>query len=593
MLIPPIFDLPELLALIIPYLHARDIIQCIACSRGMSRAFEPFLYQHFHLARDLPNVSSALSRNRHHIRSIDIRLHSLFCVQTLTQGLPPESPTDKRLLCTNLQYMALADFPSKLTPVLLPYFTLLNSNDRLTYLQVPSQFLNITKPGVSFPITLSRLHHLQHLIVGRGDIPIQPALDFLSTALGLPRLKELYCKFSIRRGDISLPLAEQALNDFLTQCRLEDDQATMENDSIGRGGIQGKTTTGSKITGLQLPYVAQGDPQALLMPLLQLNHRFDLERFYTPCLGLMGRQQISRCRQILEELAPTRFSKVKHLFFPPVGVGRCHDPLAVLEMIHVCSGLRSFSGEWFCADDSFMEPLCIIDTLLDCHAETLEELEFPGCILLESVDLRAILTECRRLRRLWVWPDSFGQCMLEFVDASSEEWACSGLTELSLSLGRATRAFDEPIRASEEEEREIEHDLARQTYARIGRLDRLTALALGSDGGRHTAKDQKAFEWDLTVSRGWLTELAGLKRLKTLYLPSRNFWARMGQEEVEFMLAEWPELELIGLGGIEAEDVWEWKDLPHWRWLTRERPWLRLVYYSPKAEWASIRRNQL
>ncbi|KAF9959997.1 hypothetical protein BGZ72_008196 [Mortierella alpina] len=575
--IPPIFDLPELLALIIRLLHPCDIVQCIATSRAMTRAFEPFLYKHFYLGKVLHNDTSALSRNRHHLQSIDIRLHNPVYLQALTYGLPTDESTDKQILCTSLKRIALADFSVKANPPLLPYFTLLNSNDRLTYLQLPGRLLYTTEyPGTSLPVILSRLQHLQHLTVGNGLAPIQPSLDLLITALGLPHLEELYCKFSIGGGDTPLPLVEQALEDFLAQCRLDARQE--DAASIGGGGKRRKKT-GPKITALQLPCVMQAEPETFLLPLLQLDHIFDLERFYIPYLGLHGEQRVLRFRQVLKDLMRARFSKLKHLCCPSPDLIRSNT-ITVLEMIWACSGLRSFSGEWFHDEDSFMERLHITKTLLDQHAETLEVIEFPRCVVLESMDLKAILTRCRRLRRLWVWPSAFGQSMLEFVDASSEEWVCSGMTELSLSLGRATRRFDMPPLGSEEDERAIAHQLARKVYVRVGRLRHLTALALGCDGGRHTPMDQKEFEWDLTLSQGWLAELAGLKKLRVLYLRSKDFWAQMGQDEVEFMLEEWPALELIGLGGLEEEEVLERKALPHWRWLKWERPWLRLIYYD-------------
>ncbi|KAF9186871.1 hypothetical protein BGZ51_001727 [Haplosporangium sp. Z 767] len=113
---------------------------------------------------------------------------------------------------------------------------------------------------------------------------------------------------------------------------------------------------------------------------------------------------------------------------------------------------------------------------------------------------------------------------------------------------------------------------AQRLYEQIGRLTELEVLRLDSGQGMLFVQDydMEGFSWDLTLSRGYLRKLSGLKKLRKLSL-MEDFYSRMGQAEVEFIDAEWPRLELI---------EFKWKlsrisSTPPWRWLKERRPGLR------------------
>ncbi|KAF9962291.1 hypothetical protein BGZ70_008082 [Mortierella alpina] len=79
------------------------------------------------------------------------------------------------------------------------------------------------------------------------------------------------------------------------------------------------------------------------------------------------------------------------------------------------------------------------------------------------------------------------------------------------------------------------------------------------------------FEWcmcDLTLSRGWLSEMAGLKNLKSITLPG-HLSMMMGQPEVEFIHEHWPLLREIN---FQEERISNVASAAPWRWLLDKRP---------------------
>ncbi|KAF9280504.1 hypothetical protein BGZ68_007198, partial [Mortierella alpina] len=75
---------------------------------------------------------------------------------------------------------------------------------------------------------------------------------------------------------------------------------------------------------------------------------------------------------------------------------------------------------------------------------------------------------------------------------------------------------------------------AKRVHAQIGRLEKLEIVALDIDSGKDTRAEESDYAWDLTLPKGWLCELAGLKNQRRLILQS-DFLSRMSQAEVEFL----------------------------------------------------------
>jgi hypothetical protein len=107
-----------------------------------------------------------------------------------------------------------------------------------------------------------------------------------------------------------------------------------------------------------------------------------------------------------------------------------------------------------------------------------------------------------------------------------------------------------------------------QVYGQIGRMNKLRELSLGWDENSFVASRSKAFKFDLTLKYGWLSELAGLKELRHFEMAT-NLWSHIDQAEVEFMHANWPNLEKISFAikDLERETKKE-----HWVWLKGNRP---------------------
>ncbi|KAI7831366.1 hypothetical protein BC939DRAFT_498818 [Gamsiella multidivaricata] len=101
---------------------------------------------------------------------------------------------------------------------------------------------------------------------------------------------------------------------------------------------------------------------------------------------------------------------------------------------------------------------------------------------------------------------------------------------------------------SKRNEREAETRVGKKLYEQIGRLSLLEGLSLDCN---YFAR----VEWNLTLSKGWLMELAGLKKLHHLSI-GIQYWYRMGQAEVEFMDAHWPMLRTVDLMGRWVIQSW-------------------------------------
>ncbi|KAK3846518.1 MAG: hypothetical protein J3R72DRAFT_433976 [Linnemannia gamsii] len=136
-------------------------------------------------------------------------------------------------------------------------------------------------------------------------------------------------------------------------------------------------------------------------------------------------------------------------------------------------------------------------------------------------------------------------------------------------------------------------------YRTIGSLTRLTVLNL-----KILAFDSRGKEIDYTCTTipalltlgdgalhrpGFLSLLANLSNLRELRGAVRadtpEALATMGQNEVEFMVAHWPSLDLLEFlpTGHESKDVYSPAEMipPHLTWLQKYRPGIRLRAEAP------------
>ncbi|CAO3566664.1 unnamed protein product [Mortierella alpina] len=395
----------------------------------------------------------------------------------------------------------------------------------------------------------------------------------LQACLPLPNLTELYIDMELAWSDEPDISGLKAIIDKATRARFSH------------------SPPGSKIKSLRLPSDQSGDPSPLPCLLFQSN-LLDLESCEMPLFD-PATDPVD-----IEQMARKSCSKLKRLTCPSL-MDREECAPAVCAFIQGCSGLEIFDSQNFYDfdTDGYIEPANVIATLVENHCSTLKNFELVDCYYAASDDQQAVLSQCKQLTRFWVRDayTEFSSVGIQFTDIWRSDWVCMELTTLGLTLNRRPTdddAFGEledeewdqeeggaeegENRGSESEEDRIMQLIsiaAKSVYTQIGRLQKLEVLALSIDISQDTAAEEKDYAWDLTLSKGWLREMAGLKNLKTLKLHSA-LWSKMGQAEVEFMHERWPLLGAIYFNG-NASTV---RAQSHWQWLLNKRPNLLYDY---------------
>lgn len=247
---------------------------------------------------------------------------------------------------------------------------------------------------------------------------------------------------------------------------------------------------------------------------------------------------------------------------------------SIIAVIRGCQnqGLKSFSIRGLKLRDKDENQGKVIQTLVDCHAETLEDVEFVhGEIASEQQHL--ILERCTNLKRMWIGPGpgQYPSQNTSPMDLMVGTWRCLGLRELRLMYDHVDSTPPSSTRDGAS---------SQGLYRQIGRLENLEFLTLGPDSrGFPLRKD------DMTLHKGCLGELAGLGKLRHVGMLT-DLWSEMGQDDVEFMERHWPLLQSVSFD-CEEPEFSEIRDAPHWRWLRETRPWLQLTRGKyPKASTA-------
>ncbi|KAG0222436.1 hypothetical protein BGX31_009153 [Mortierella sp. GBA43] len=609
---PPrsIFDVQELIEAVTQYLSPRDIIQCMATNKELAIRLEPVLWKNVDLNCSSPEPS-ALLRNRHHVRSLSVNCYDHVNLSTIANGLPdlihlgdlsmPGSIVNNEVLPQLRSIYIGADEPEvsmewqEISDCLDCIIRILNQSPNLTHVIIPGLFLD--KQDFLAQRILNvikyRLPHLQHLSV-RGDKAVEPeiGLEFLRTCFTHPQLFDLDCDFNM--GDETYPNSQDqhpyydpGLDTLLT--------ITGNNDK-SREAL-GKHTAGTHIKTLTLPWIQRGYPFQFLCRLLR-SHLPNLERFSVPIIGdVPGTDSI-------EEAVSQGCPKLQHIICSWTADDWSNEMIA--SFIVACQGLKAFHcfnlNDWHEDDDSDH----LLNCLLDFHRETLEEIVLENYAGRDFKYLRDIFYECKNLKKVRITPTLSGATDgILFHHKIRRRWACRDLKELHLVLDRlCADEQDLYYNASDEDDDEDDryptHDsefnscttgwgdgeareyyaisswvecMATAAYGRIGQMVKLETLCLSDNIHRYEPNDYEndcTPEWDLTLDRGCLDSLSELKELRHFGMGTR-FWARMGQDEVEFMDEEWPKLEKISFGEGALEDI---ISQPHWQWLQERRPYL-------------------
>ncbi|KAF9960101.1 hypothetical protein BGZ72_007935 [Mortierella alpina] len=560
-----VFTTPELAFAIAAYLTQHDLTQCVRVCKDWLLQNEPILYTTF-----FPRVPSAnarcllptggLIRNLPHIRTVE--LCTLYCqvdrdqtvIQNIAHGLPQcaqsgKSAVDLSTLCTNIRRIKISGHHQYLLHPVIPHLSpLLYHNHRLTHLTIP---IANAEFDTSILDAISKLQHLQSLAVFAADISTRRRTIslFLKACLPLPKLSELDIDLSINWDD------EDNDED------IPDLQTIIEEASIAR--FSGNSTS-CKIKSLRLPRQTESGRFPLARSLLE-SDLLDLQSFTVP--SLPDDSDASAFEQIVRK----HCTSLKHLACPKLA--DTYPYRFVQAVLRGCSGLKSFTSEALYDEGDNHEPLYIISNLIRYHCDTLEDITLEHCHRVFSDDLHAILTRCKQLKRLWVegaYPN--GRTGIEFTDPSMSSWACAELRVLGLSINRYPNDEDSDL---DDEDPGLMALDGERFFRQIGQLEKLEELALDIDRSDETMSEESDCAWDLTLSKGWLGELANLKNLQKLRL-NADFWSKMGQAEVEFMHEHWPLLNEISLQGLQRE-VSQQHTLAHWQWLFDKRPRLLFI----------------
>ncbi|KAF9278822.1 hypothetical protein BGZ68_008337 [Mortierella alpina] len=553
-----VFTTPELAFAISGYLTQHDLTQCVRVCKDWQQLNEPMLYTTFCPSLPLgpaitPPTTGGVIRNLHHIRTVELCtpdysvMRHYAVIEDLVHGLPQnaqsgDSGVGLSALCTNIKRLKVrCGYQDNFHSALPHLTTLLNHNRFLTRLTIP---LSDSGLDTALLVAVSKLRHLQSLALyadsecqGRRTICL-----LLQACLPLPELSEL---------DIDLDICD----DGAEYEDIPDLDTIIEEATIAR--FSGNSIA-CKIKTLRLPRC----PQIPLVRSLLESALLDLESFTVPSFS--ADSDTLRFEQLVREYC----TSLKHLTCPYF---KDHeDGRFVRAVIRGCSGLKSFTSKFFFADENDdYEPQFIISDLVGQHCDTLEEITFENCMQIFSGDLQAVLTRCKQLRRLWVqsiYP--VGRASIEFTDMSMSDWACTELRELGLTLNRYPNGEDSDL---DDEDPGLMALDGERFYRQIGKLEKLEELALDIDRSGETMSKESDYAWDLTLAKGWLSELGNLKNLQRLRL-NADFWSKMGQTEVEFMHEHWPLLCEISLQGRVSDQ----RSQAHWQWLFDKRP--RLLF---------------
>ncbi|KAF9966173.1 hypothetical protein BGZ70_003089 [Mortierella alpina] len=552
-----VFATPELVLLLAEHLNPHDLAQCIGVCKDWSRQFEHILWSNVCLQKHRCDslrttlnspMKAALIRNLPLIRTLKILFASSSLLQLFTHG----SINDPSTRCNNLTRLEIEDISSDHFDLASQHLTaLLDLNHRLTTLELPFESLD---NGAALA-SLSKLKTLERLSVGSmNDYESEQVLPFLRACLPLPKLTHLHFDLDLFWTDL--------------------DKDTRDLKAIIKRAMRARFSQNpraTKITALRLPSKYNDLDNPLPLLLLESN-LLDLESCEIPWFDVNANPEK------IEQVARNHCSKLKHLICPSFS-GYDEDGQSVDSFIRGCSGIQSFVSRHFVDHEPESEPRHILSTLAAQHSDTLEVLKLTECDQATSADQQEILSRCKRLKRFWVmhsYPDEVN-IGIKSTDILQGSWDCMELTELGLTLNRFPELKEVLAHTGAVGEEMVELEYwwlimaDKSVYTQIGRLAKLETLVLNIDKSEDTKALPGAYAWDLTLSRGWLRELEGLKSLKVLRLQA-DLWSKMGQAEVEFIHEHWPVLREIRLCGNGSQPRLQ----ASWRWLLDKRPQLRL-----------------
>ncbi|KAK3823016.1 MAG: hypothetical protein J3Q66DRAFT_330618 [Benniella sp.] len=548
------FDYPELVAQLALYMSPQDLARCSATCKSFASLFEPYLYRHVTL-NSKESILPIPRQYTQHIRTLVVNGRDVEgCLEALAQVLSStkanatlSTTADNPMIMRNLKKLVINStcYEAKRysTVALNTVIGILNHNCGIIHLEIQ---MHTVLEDTSIDTRLlesirTGLPRLQRLIITGGDaFPVAQAMEALKVCLGHPSLTDVQFytqeerQFHWRQTDYNDMTPFESLLEYLNELDSACEQ------------IQG--VKGSRLTSLALPHIPGGHPRSFLLPLLRTYLPL-LKRFQIPKLNWSYEGE-------LEEVIAGHCRNLQHISYTFPEYERYHDSRPIKAAIRGCarwSGLKSIRVFGYNYDSDRDSRRGLFETMVEYHSKTLESVELQEWRRRpEPNELGLIFIGCPNLKSFKVWPsERLMDNVLYFVDIPAGPWVFQGLKELRLHFSQNEQYPD-----AERAKHELE--AGRNVFEQIGKLVYLESLALDYFG------DSDHAENDRSIGAGFVKEIAGLEKLRYLYMPPR-FWDKRHLSTI--VDSSWPRLERISVRGYKAMDF---------RWLKERRPWLKI-----------------
>ena len=240
------------------------------------------------------------------------------------------------------------------------------------------------------------------------------------------------------------------------------------------------------------------------------------------------------------------------------------------------------------------------------HSEILRSILFKDVKTVGSVTLAEILRGCRGLETFWVTTikeDRGNRPVALLLDhAIAQEWVCRNIKDLRFTIDMNYTKKQQGVEGAASDSQEADA-IPREHWANLGsfysQLGRLVELEVLELFVMRSKRKTEAYEYThfypgrtltgllsleeedrTTGKRGFLSLLAGLKKLRVVQGCFRSGTEEtlqtFGQREVEWIVEQWPTLEVIELLPDRYKFLGGFQMLEHIAWLKEKKPSLQL-----------------
>ncbi|KAF9335867.1 hypothetical protein BGZ91_010297 [Linnemannia elongata] len=238
---------------------------------------------------------------------------------------------------------------------------------------------------------------------------------------------------------------------------------------------------------------------------------------------------------------------------------------SMMSMMEAIPGQQLKSFQLFAYVDYFSDRLRAAWTR---HSETLQRIELTSCRTLASAVLRTVLTQCQALEILVLSEFYSTKCCLTLEDAVMDKWACTRIRTLSIPVkltpdGKSPFYLTDPSKTWWRGDDHAHWEMLGKFYAQIGSLTELRVLDLRSAASIHIPSvvalehmQEVPFQKNClpgmlvlenpSTRLGYLSKFARLTKLQELR--GSIVWrhmaeeAKMGERDVDWIVEHFPAL---------------------------------------------------